>query len=237
MMIAGARTTQPTTSAATTTDRERRAEADRECDEEHDRARRGRRGSRFASRVRSTSRSACGGGGPGPSATDVPPVQPSYSDAMVRPSVRVEWRERVVVVTIDRPERRNAVDHATLVALVEAAARGGRGRGSGARAHRRTSGVLRRCRPHGGRERRVRRRARRGAVRVHDPRHRHDRRCRRTPRSARGRSSPSPATCGCATARSVFGIPAAEARSRDRPMDDRACDTRARRGASPEGCS
>ena len=34
--------------------------------------------------------------------------------------VRVEWNERVVVVTIDRPERRNAVDHATLVALVEA---------------------------------------------------------------------------------------------------------------------
>jgi enoyl-CoA hydratase len=34
--------------------------------------------------------------------------------------VRVEWRDRVVVVTIDRPERRNAVDHATLVALADA---------------------------------------------------------------------------------------------------------------------
>lgn len=34
--------------------------------------------------------------------------------------VRVEWRNRVVVVTIDRPERRNAVDHATLVSLVAA---------------------------------------------------------------------------------------------------------------------
>ncbi len=34
--------------------------------------------------------------------------------------VRVEWRDRVVVVTIDRPERRNAVDHATLLALAEA---------------------------------------------------------------------------------------------------------------------
>lgn len=34
--------------------------------------------------------------------------------------VRVEWSERVVVVTIDRPERRNAVDHATLVALAAA---------------------------------------------------------------------------------------------------------------------
>ena len=39
---------------------------------------------------------------------------------MVRPSVGVEWRERVVVVTIDRPERRNAVDHATLLALADA---------------------------------------------------------------------------------------------------------------------
>ncbi len=34
--------------------------------------------------------------------------------------VRVEWRDRVVVLTIDRPERRNAVDHATLVQLAEA---------------------------------------------------------------------------------------------------------------------
>jgi enoyl-CoA hydratase len=34
--------------------------------------------------------------------------------------VRVEWRDRVLVVTIDRPARRNAVDHATLVALREA---------------------------------------------------------------------------------------------------------------------
>lgn len=34
--------------------------------------------------------------------------------------VRVEWRDRVVVVTIDRPERRNAVDHATLLELREA---------------------------------------------------------------------------------------------------------------------
>lgn len=34
--------------------------------------------------------------------------------------VRVEWRDRVVVVTIDRPERRNAVDHATLLAIADA---------------------------------------------------------------------------------------------------------------------
>jgi enoyl-CoA hydratase len=34
--------------------------------------------------------------------------------------VRVEWRDRVVVVTIDRPERRNAVDHATLLELHDA---------------------------------------------------------------------------------------------------------------------
>ena len=34
--------------------------------------------------------------------------------------VRVEWRDRVIVITIDRPERRNAVDHDTLLALAEA---------------------------------------------------------------------------------------------------------------------
>ena len=42
--------------------------------------------------------------------------------------VRVEWRDRVLVITIDRPERRNAVDHANLLALSEAqraAAEGG----------------------------------------------------------------------------------------------------------------
>jgi enoyl-CoA hydratase len=31
--------------------------------------------------------------------------------------IHIEWRERVVLVTIDRPERRNAVDFDTLVAL------------------------------------------------------------------------------------------------------------------------
>lgn len=50
----------------------------------------------------------------------------TYSRAMVR----VEWRDRVVVVTLDRPERRNAVDHATLLGLrgaqLEAADRGAR---------------------------------------------------------------------------------------------------------------
>ena len=35
-------------------------------------------------------------------------------------SVHLEMRGRVALVTIDRPERRNAVDHASLVALVEA---------------------------------------------------------------------------------------------------------------------
>lgn len=34
--------------------------------------------------------------------------------------VRLEWQDRVVVVTIDRPERRNAVDHSTLLALRDA---------------------------------------------------------------------------------------------------------------------
>jgi enoyl-CoA hydratase len=36
--------------------------------------------------------------------------------------VRVERRERVVVITLDRPERRNAVDHPTLLALLDAQA-------------------------------------------------------------------------------------------------------------------
>lgn len=36
--------------------------------------------------------------------------------------VRTEWRDRVLVVTLDRPERRNAVDHAALVALLAAQA-------------------------------------------------------------------------------------------------------------------
>ena len=31
--------------------------------------------------------------------------------------IHIEWRERVVLVTIDRPERRNAVDLDTLIAL------------------------------------------------------------------------------------------------------------------------
>lgn len=31
--------------------------------------------------------------------------------------VRVDWQDKVAIVTIDRPERRNAVDHATLLAL------------------------------------------------------------------------------------------------------------------------
>jgi enoyl-CoA hydratase len=39
---------------------------------------------------------------------------------MVRPTVGIEWHGAVVVVTIDRPDRRNAVDHATLVALARA---------------------------------------------------------------------------------------------------------------------
>jgi enoyl-CoA hydratase len=34
--------------------------------------------------------------------------------------VRVEWRDAVVIVTLDRPERRNAVDHAALTALLAA---------------------------------------------------------------------------------------------------------------------
>ena len=37
-------------------------------------------------------------------------------------TVHTEWRGQVLLVTLDRPERRNAVDHATLVALREAQA-------------------------------------------------------------------------------------------------------------------
>ncbi|MGD9704212.1 MAG: enoyl-CoA hydratase-related protein [Acidimicrobiia bacterium] len=36
---------------------------------------------------------------------------------MTGPTVRTEWRERVLVATIDRPTRRNAVDHETLLSL------------------------------------------------------------------------------------------------------------------------
>jgi enoyl-CoA hydratase len=36
--------------------------------------------------------------------------------------VRTEWRDRVLVVTIDRPDRRNAVDHRALLALLAAQA-------------------------------------------------------------------------------------------------------------------
>lgn len=34
--------------------------------------------------------------------------------------VRTEWRDQVMVITLDRPERRNAVDHAALRALLDA---------------------------------------------------------------------------------------------------------------------
>jgi enoyl-CoA hydratase len=35
-------------------------------------------------------------------------------------TVRVEWGERVVLITLDRPERRNAIDHATILELLDA---------------------------------------------------------------------------------------------------------------------
>lgn len=34
--------------------------------------------------------------------------------------VRTQWRDRVLVATLDRPERRNAIDHATALELVDA---------------------------------------------------------------------------------------------------------------------
>ena len=35
-------------------------------------------------------------------------------------TVHIEWGERVVLITLDRPERRNAVDHATILELLDA---------------------------------------------------------------------------------------------------------------------
>ena len=49
------------------------------------------------------------------------PVGAGHGAATVGPmTVRTEWRERTMLVTIDRPDRRNAVDLATLVALRDA---------------------------------------------------------------------------------------------------------------------
>ena len=62
---------------------------------------------------------------------------------------------RRCVVTLDRPERRNAVDHATLLGLLRRPGRLAAG-GPGARADRRAAGVLRRRRPDRRRGGRVR---------------------------------------------------------------------------------
>ena len=68
--------------------------------------------------------------------------------------VRVAWdvddgaeRTGVLLVTLDRPERRNAVDHATLLGLLDGA--GDAAERPGARAHRCAAGVQRRRRPDG----------------------------------------------------------------------------------------
>ena len=57
-------------------------------------------------------------------------------------TVYTEWRGQVLLVTLDRPERRNAVDHATLLALREAqaAAAADRARVEQARARLRSAG-------------------------------------------------------------------------------------------------
>ncbi len=48
----------------------------------------------------------------------VEPVRPdSPNEETEWPTVRRAWHGRTLVLTIDRPERRNAVDHATLLAL------------------------------------------------------------------------------------------------------------------------
>ena len=115
--------------------------------------------------------------------------------AYSRPMVRVEWRDRVVVVTIDRPERRNAVDHPDAARAGRRPACGGRRWGPSAGAHRRATGVLRRRRPDRGRERRVRHRTR-GCAHVASPIWASPPSPRSTDRrSARARSWPSPATC------------------------------------------
>jgi enoyl-CoA hydratase len=41
------------------------------------------------------------------------------NDRASRMTVHLEWRQRVALVTIDRPERRNALDHQTLLKLQE----------------------------------------------------------------------------------------------------------------------
>ena len=106
----------------------------------------------------------------------------------------VTRRTGVLVVTLDRPERRNAVDHATLLGLLDAQ-RGG-GRGARRRADRRAAGVQRRRRPHRRRGGRVRRRCSAGCCAASA-----SCRSRRSPpstvrRSEPARSWPSPATCG-----------------------------------------
>ena len=128
--------------------------------------------------------------------------------------VRVAWdgddgdgRTGVLVVTLDRPERRNAVDHATLLGLLDAQRDGGDG--ARRRAHRRAAGVQRRRRPDRRRGGRVRRRARPRAARLHRAARPDDRRGRRSGARRRHAARRSPATCGWRRPASRFGIPAA----------------------------
>ena len=121
--------------------------------------------------------------------------------------IRYERRGHAALVTIDRPERHNAIDGATAQALLDAferfaadddAARAG--------AHRRgRPGVLRRRRPEGARDARSRR-ARRPA-RLHAARVARSRRSPRSPATAwpAGSSSRSGATCAIATTTATFG--------------------------------
>ena len=123
--------------------------------------------------------------------------------------------ERVRLVTIDRPERRNALNLETLeellVAIEGAGVRAGSdGATRGAGPGRRRRPLLRRRRPQRGRGRRVRR----------PPQPPASPRCAtcpcppsprsRAPRSAPAPSSPWPATCASPPPTPRFGIPAAK---------------------------
>ena len=147
-------------------------------------------------------------------------------------TVRTEWRERVLLVTLDRPERRNAVDHATLVALQAAQAEAARRRGPGAGADGRAAGVLGRRRPDRGRGGHVRRRAVRHAPRLHRAAV-HVPRRRRRPGPRRGHAARRGLRPPRGHARQRVRHPGRPARPGRRPLDGRAAHPRGRLADRP----
>ena len=127
----------------------------------------------------------------------------------------------VLLLTLDRPSRRNAVDHPTLLELLAIQASddtGRRGTASG-RDHRHPAGVQRRCRSHRRRARSVHRRPVVGAARL-----RRSRRPRRRRRSTGRHSVPGAQLAVAADLR--VATPAQrdrgagrQARPRGRPLD------------------